>query len=212
MLVCAIERGAGESDQVVDLLTRNNEWRGRDHNRADRPHHEAAFHREIATHCADGGGVVEAEIGGLVRDQFQSSEETAGAGFSDEWVIAEGGPAFREIRASVVGDARDDTLALENLEVGKGCGARCGMSGVGVAVIELATFFDPLNDTVGDDQSRDREIAGRQALGDRDDVGFNAISLTARTTPQAGQSRKWTSSETRRNIAARRQMRWISGQ
>ena len=115
------------------------------------------------------------------------------AHLADERVVGErlarGGACISAPRARRL---RDEALALDQVEVRHRDGGRERMRRVRVAVAERAArraLDEHPPDAVGDDAARERDVAGGEALGDRDQVGLDPEDVAAEPLPEPAEAR-----------------------
>lgn len=174
----AIEVLAEKGDHPVDLCTGDDQRRREDEAIADRASGEAGLEAEIAHGRRQAGDRGDRGSDCLVAGEFDRSHQADAADFPHERMVEQLAQFGLEIRAHIVGNALNDSLALEDFDVLQRNGGGDGMSGIGVAVVQAAGLVHQHTaDPFAEYRGRDRGIARGQPLGDGDDVGLNVIGL-----------------------------------
>ena len=118
---------------------------------------------------------IEHGTGGLVFDQNQAAHKTAGLGIPDQSMRRERLKLLGQIRARVLAHPARQVFFFHQVQVGQGHRAGHGVPAVGVAVVELAAFFNQnIGHAVAHHDATQRDVAAGHALGKGHQVGLVA--------------------------------------
>jgi hypothetical protein len=181
-----VQRLADDADQRVDLGVGDDQRRAADDAVADGADHQAVADAQVAD---DRPGlaflVEEAMVGALLADDLDGADQAQRAGLADQRVVVQRGQRLGQIGAGVVAGALDQALALQDLDVLQRHGGAGRVARIGEAVDEVPALLLQLgDDEVGHAHGRNRQVAGRQALGHGDHVGLHAVVLVAEPLAQ----------------------------